>query len=289
MHRVIPKRLIQTGKQHAQPLLYRGMMTNLRLLHPDYEYMFFDNHDVDEFVKTEFPDYQEIFNSFPFPIQRYDFFRYLAVYRYGGFYFDLDVLLATEISELLSSGCVFPFETLTVNDYLRNVCSIDWEIGNYGFGACARHPFLRAVIDNCVRAQRDPNWVRPMMQGISPLLKTEYLILNTTGPGLLSRTLAENPELARTVTVLLPDNVCDTSNWHRFGTFGIHLMNGSWRPGGSFLRRRLAQQWEAWKQQRSLKQSLRHGGRRYHIGNTTAIATDLSGENVELNLQDRAG
>lgn len=255
----IPKRIIQTGKHAHQPLRNRAMMANIRLLNPDYEYMFFDEKRVQAFIDQEFPKYRTVFDSFQFPIQRYDFFRYLAVYRHGGFYFDLDLLLASDLSTLLESGCVFPFEGLTFSDYMRNYHKMDWEIGNYAFGAAAEHPFMKAIIENCVRAQKDPSWVKPMMRGFPPLFIEEYFILNTTGPGLISRTLAENPELTKTVRVLFPDDVCDVDSWNCFGDFGVHLMEGSWRTRSGYLRRRLVQRWERLKMQRLLKQSRRLG------------------------------
>lgn len=259
MERQIPKRIIQTGKQGQQPLQNRAMMANVRLLNPDYEYLFFDDDGVKGFIEQQFPQYREVFDSFRFPIQRYDFFRYLAVYRYGGFYLDLDVMLASGLSSLMECGCVFPFEGLTLSDFLRTHHKMDWEIGNYAFGAAPGHPFLKAVIENCVRAQKDRSWVKPMMRGLPLLFKDEFLVLNTTGPGLLSRTLAENPELAKTVTVLFPDDVCDVGNSNRFGDLGVHFMEGSWRTQSNRLRRRLAQRWEHWKMQRLLKESLRLG------------------------------
>jgi hypothetical protein len=240
------------------------MMANLRLLNPDYEYLFFDEERVQVFIDHEFPQYRAVFNSFKFPIQRYDFFRYLAVYRYGGFYFDLDVMLASGLSGLLDAGCVFPFEGLTLSEHLRNHHKMDWEIGNYAFGAAAGHPFLAAVIENCVKAEKDPNWVKPMMRGYPPLLTSEYLILNTTGPGLISRTLAENVESAKTVTVLFPDDVCDLENWNRFGDLGVHFIEGSWRTRSSYLVRRVAQHWENFKLQGLLKESRKLGKTRQH-------------------------
>jgi hypothetical protein len=267
MGTTIPKRLIQTGRK-SQPLINRAAMTNVRMLNPDFEYMFFDDLAVDEFFEREFPEYRQVFKGFQFSIQRYDFFRYLAVYRYGGFYLDLDVFLASGLSSLLNCNSVFPFEELTINAYLRDVRKMDWEIGNYAFGAAPGHPFLKKVIENCVRAQEDPAWTKCMMRGTFGLMKSEYTVLNTTGPGLLSRTLAENPEAAETVTVLFPDNVCDVDKWHRFGELGVHLMGGSWRPRTHFLRRRLAVYVEGRKQEQSLKYGLKLGKRRQHIGNT---------------------
>jgi hypothetical protein len=275
----IPKRIIQTGRHAHQPLHLRAMMANIRLLNPDFEYLFFDEERVQAFIDHEFPQYRAVFDSFRFPIQRYDFFRYLAVYRYGGFYFDLDVMLASGLSDLLDAGCVFPFEGLTLSEHLRNRYKMDWEIGNYAFGAAAGHPFLAAIIENCMKAEKDPNWVKPMMRGFPPFLTSEYLILNTTGPGLITRTLAENAELAKTVTVLFPDDVCDLENWNRFGDLGIHFIEGSWRTRSSYLLRRVAQHWENFKLQRLLKESRKLGKTRQHGPQSKSAVWSSAGDN----------
>jgi hypothetical protein len=256
---IIPKRIIQTGRNLHQPLFNRAVMANLRLLNPDYEYQFFDDARVESFIDQEFPKYRPVFDSFALPIQRYDFFRYLAVFRYGGFYFDLDVLLASGVSDLLECGCVFPFEGLTYSSFLRAHHGMDWDVGNYAFGATAGHPFLEAIIENCIKAQRNPDWVKPMMRGLPPPLRAGYRVLNTTGPGLVSRTFAEHPKLASSVTILFPEDVCNRATWHRFGDYGVHLMDGSWRTSGSFVARKLAQYWERWRMDRLVRQSRRLG------------------------------
>jgi hypothetical protein len=263
----IPKRIIQTGKAIEQPLKIRAMMANVRLLHPDYEHLFFDDDGVERFINQEFPQYRRVFDSFRFPIQRFDFFRYLAVFKLGGFYFDLDVLLADCVSGLLGNACVFPFEGLTFSHFLRRRYQMDWEIGNYAFGAAPGALFLEAVIENCVRAQTDPDWLKPMMSGLPFFSRKDFAVLNTTGPGLLSRTLAEEQELAQTVTVLFPDDVCDFKNWNRFGNFGVHSMEGSWRDRGGALRRRVTQRWENLKLRKLLRESSKIGKTRFHKSN----------------------
>jgi hypothetical protein len=263
MQRPIPQRIIQTGKDVNHSIRTRAVMANLRLLNPDYEYIFFDDRKVVEFINQEFPQYRAVFDAFKYPIQKYDFFRYLAIYRYGGFYFDLDVLLASGLSPLLQHGCVFSFEALTVSHFLRNNLGMDWLIGNYAFGAAPGHAFLEAIIENCVRGQRDPNWIKPMMRGSPPLLESEFFILNSTGPGLISRTLAENQVLAREVTVLFPDDVCEVRTWNQFGEWGIHLMDSSWRPKRNFVERKIADYCWRWIQSRRVGQSRRLGKSRY--------------------------
>jgi len=259
MNSRIPKRIIQTGKSLDLPLLSKAAVANVRLLNPNFEYMFFDDMQVEEFIDEQFPEYRDIFHSFRVPIQRYDFFRYLAVYHYGGFYLDFDVFLASGLSDLLDFGCVFPFEELTLNMFLRRQYGMDWEIGNYAFGAAAGHPFLHAIIESCVRAQRDPEWAQPMMRSIPRMFRDRFYVFNTTGPGLVSRTLAEYPDAAKQVKVLFPENVCDSTKWSRLGEYGVHLMEGTWHNRTGFLRRRLFAVWMSWTRKMLLKESLRLG------------------------------
>jgi hypothetical protein len=259
----IPPIIIQTAKTRELSLKQRAMQANLRLLNPGFDYLFFDDRDVERFVRKEFPQYLRVFEGFRYRIQRYDFFRYLAVFHFGGFYFDLDVILASELSPLLAQGGVFPFEGLTYSRHLRAL-DMDWEVGNYAFGASSRHPFLEAVIENCVRAYDEPRWVDVMMEGTPALSRAEYFVLNTTGPGLVSRTLAESRGPAAAVTVLFPEDVCDTTQWNRFGGYGIHVMEGTWRPSSSYVRRRLAQRWEVWRMSRLIRQSRKLGPKRVH-------------------------
>jgi inositol phosphorylceramide mannosyltransferase catalytic subunit len=257
----IPKRIIQTAKSRTLSIKDRAFTSNVRLLNPCFDWRFFDDADVTHFIANETARYRAAFDAFRYPIQRFDFFRYLAVYRLGGFYFDLDVLLAQELSPLLKCSCVFPFEGLTFSDWLR-AQGMDWEIGNYAFGASAGHPFLEAVIENCIRAQTDRSWVAEMMRGAPALLRSEYYVLYTTGPGLISRTLAEQRELASDVKVLFPNDVCDAESWNKFGDYGIHLMDGTWRPKSSYLRKRLAQRYEAWALKRIVRRSRLRGATR---------------------------
>lgn len=268
---MIPARLIQTGRTCAMTPLAKASSSNVRLLHPDWEYRYFDDAGIRDFVSREFPGYAATFDAFKRPIQRIDFFRYLAIYRLGGFYFDLDVLLYENLSPLLKHGCIFPFEELTINPYLRKQHGIDWELGNYAFGSAPGHPFLEAVIENCVRGQKDPAWVSPMMAHVPRIFRADLEVLNTTGPGLLTRTLAENPETRSDLTVLFPEDVRDAGMWHQFGGYGVHLMDGSWRDGGSYLHRRLASLWETWCQRRFLPESNRLGPKREVSGRKRSV------------------
>jgi hypothetical protein len=255
----IPKRIIQTAKSRELPLTEKAAVGTVRSLNPDYEYMFFDDLQVDAFIAAQDRMHQQAFRSFRIPIQRYDFFRYLAIYQFGGFYFDTDVLLASGVDALLQHDCVFPYEELTLYAFLREECGMDWEIGNYAFGAAPGHPFIERIIENCHRAQRDPAWAQQMLGSIPALFQRDFLVFCTTGPGLISRTLAEYGDASASVTVLFPGDVCDSGTWHQFGEYGVHAMQGSWLRKGSLLRQRLLMLWRARERRIALKAARRRG------------------------------
>jgi inositol phosphorylceramide mannosyltransferase catalytic subunit len=260
----IPKRIIHIwgGGEHDLPLLYKAAAANVKLLNPDFEYLFFDDSRIEDVINGQFPEYRGMINSFRFPIQRYDFFRYLAVYHFGGFYLDCDVLLACSLSDLIDFGCVFPFEELNLNIFLRQEFGMDWGIGNYAFGAAEKHPFILEIIKNCVKAQKNPMWAQQMMRSLPGMFHRRYYVLNTTGPGLVARTLAEYPEAGNQVKILFPKNVCDSRNWYQFGTVGVHLMKGTWRKERGFLRNRLYAAWLSWIENKLFKESRKLGEKR---------------------------
>ena len=263
MHDKIPARIIHVScppaGESALSLLHQAALANARALHPNFEHVLFGNAEMEEFVREEFPECRAAMASFPQRIQRADFFRYLAVYRLGGFYFDLDVLLARSICPLLDHTCVLSFEELTANSFLREAYGMDWEVANYGFGAAPQNAFIGALIENCLRFVREPRWAHQMMQGFPRAIRDVFLVPFTTGPGMVSRTLAENPHLAKNVTILFPEDVCDERTWHQFGNFGIHLQQGAWRSRHSYVRRRLANLWESLIRRRLHRESRTHG------------------------------
>jgi mannosyltransferase OCH1-like enzyme len=236
----IPGRIFQTDRTQTLPVAARAAAASIKAYNPDFEYIFYDDQQVENFFNVECPQYREIVESFPVRIQRYDFFRYLLIHKYGGFYFDTDMLVGASLGDLVEHGCVFPFERLTWSDFLRKQYGRDWEIGNYAFGAAPGHPFLQAIIENCVRAQTDTKWRDVVTRSLPRPLREELAVIYSTGPGLVSRTLAEYDNPDYPVTVLFPEDVCDKENgWNLFGQYGVHLGGGSWRTRHRAWRQRL--------------------------------------------------
>ena len=218
----IPRRLIQTGKSSELKPTARAAVANLTLLHPDWDYLFFDDAAVSRFVTSEFPQYEPIFNGFRHPIQKFDFFRYLAVFRLGGFYFDLDVFLSESVSiRCATTIASFPSRELTLNRFLRRRHAMDSGRSVTVLLAPRQATAFSKQSSRVRSSQRDATWRAQMVNGIAGGLRSEFYVFNTTGPGLLCRTLAENREAAQEVKVLFPADVCDSETWHQLGAMAF--------------------------------------------------------------------
>ena len=151
----IPKIIIQTWKTNNVPQRYMPLIDSVKQHNPDYEYLFFTDESIEKFFKTHYPEYWNTYNTLPIKIQKIDFFRYVAVYHYGGFYLDLDISVLKPFDPLLRNSCVFP-----VDEYIdTRVCKHprykpycdkghNFLLGQYAFAASPKHPFIKILIDH---------------------------------------------------------------------------------------------------------------------------------------------
>lgn len=55
-----------------------------------------------ELVINSFPEYENLYNSLPRDVQRWDIIRYMILYKYGGIYTDLDTEYFKPINQLVN-------------------------------------------------------------------------------------------------------------------------------------------------------------------------------------------
>jgi len=135
--------------------------------------------------------------------QRGDLIRLDAVYKYGGVYLDSDITLHKNLSPLCDNDNFF--------------CSEDgYNLTNAAFGATAKNPIIRELIDNLLT--QEPDWSVP------PNI--------TTGPVFFARVLQWNRAVK-----LLPRETFYPYNWNEPPVsgpsnthYGTHAWNQSWKP-----------------------------------------------------------
>lgn len=151
----IPKIIIQTWKDNNIPEKYKKDIESIKKNNPDFKYLFFTDVDIDYFIKKYYPQYYDTYLKLPIIIQKIDFFRYIAVYHYGGFYFDLDITGLEPIKELLHYDCIFPVDQNISHkkcewERLKEYCDKGqyFLLGQYAFGAKPKNKFIKKLIDS---------------------------------------------------------------------------------------------------------------------------------------------
>ena len=71
----IPKIIIQTWKTNTIPDKYTTYVDTLKELHPDYQYIFFTDEQIEHFLKNNYPQYYETYKKLPIKIQKIDFLK----------------------------------------------------------------------------------------------------------------------------------------------------------------------------------------------------------------------
>lgn len=154
----IPKIIIQTWKDDKIPDKYKNDIESVRKYNPDYKYLFFTDDDIETFLKNFYPIYYLTYLKLPILIQKIDFFRYVAIYHYGGFYLDLDMTCLYPLDDLLDYDCVFPVDQNIKPERcrmkrLKKYCQKGMNIllGQYAFGAKPKNDFIKTLIDTIHR------------------------------------------------------------------------------------------------------------------------------------------
>jgi len=222
---LIPKIIIQTWKTNIIPNKYKNDIKSIKAFNPDYQYLFFTDEDIEFFLKKFYPDYYKSYSKLPVKIQQIDYFRYIAIYHYGGFYFDLDMTCFKSLDPLLYYDCVFPVDqnlstysckrkrikTLCKNDIL----SIKFLIGQYAFAAKPRNDFIKKLIDN-IHENIDDYLIRYETD------KTHNYVYSTTGPDFVTYEYMDYNR-KEDIHILLYDKD------QYFGDYAKHNHYGTWK------------------------------------------------------------
>ncbi len=165
-----------------------------------------------EELVAKYPQYVDLYHRLPRNIQRADFIRYLIVYDQGGYYADLDCKpAAIPLPEY--KDCIYFVEHISSDQWCQEtvkkypiregVPELKTRIANFFFGAIKGHESLLKIIELLIqRVSRFPNEI------------TEYGVLFTTGPSVVTRAITQNYAIEYNTRLYL-----------------LHLCTGTWRNG----------------------------------------------------------
>lgn len=217
---MIPKIIHQTYKSYDTiPKEWKNTPLSWQKLNPEYEYKFWSDNDIDNFVKNEFPQYYEKFKSLEYNIQRVDMVRYMWMYKYGGIYVDMDIECTRPISTLID------FYEKTYNPEIilittPNTIQNDINITNSFMISAPNSQFWIKVLDYI-------NNFTPTWQ-----MGKHLKVMFSTGPTMLSKLYNENKNDFS--IYLIPHqlinncSLCDKKPYTTLSSFVKTLQGGSW-------------------------------------------------------------
>lgn len=211
----VPKIIHQTWKSAEVPAQWKAYQQKVKEFHPEWEYRLWTDAEIDDFVKTEFPDFYPVFSGLPKHIMRVDVIRYLIMYKIGGLYLDLDYEFIKPF-DLTQYSLVLPR-----NRSLASGDPFDG-IGNCIFASEPKHIFWKDVIDDL---QKHP-----------PQISHYIDVLDTTGPAYLTKIFYAKNYSGVYVPERMyfhpptPKNKKDYNEILQNGiSYGIHHCSGTWR------------------------------------------------------------
>jgi mannosyltransferase OCH1-like enzyme len=226
----IPKIIIQTWKSNNIPTKYKNDISSLKKHNPSYEYKFFSDEDIDIFMKKNYPELFKTYQKFPVVIQKIDFFRYVAVYHFGGFYFDLDMLCFEPLDDILQYDSVFPIDLHMNNKRcnkdarFKNYCdkNIKFMVGQYAFGAKPKDRFVKTLIDIIHNNIDDYIKEYNIIKDIKRKKVQHQYIYSTTGPDFVTNVYIKYDDKKNI-------HILDYPQDQFFGKYAKHNHFGTWK------------------------------------------------------------
>jgi len=173
----IPKIIHQTAPSDESKWrpVWKRCQESWKSKHPEFEYRFWSDEDIDDFMKTEYPDfYHEVYQHYDQKIKKIDAVRYFILYHYGGVYADMDYLCQFRFFDEL------PQDKVSINE---SQVGMDEGFQNALMISPKGHEFWKHVIERLKKTKDEPD------------------VLMCTGPIVVSRTIKEYPEMANPLPV----------------------------------------------------------------------------------------
>lgn len=189
----VPRIIHQIWSDLYQPLppFMELLSETWKEMHPNWEYILWNERMMRDFVKEEYKNLYQIFLDLPYDMQRWDISRFLILNKIGGVHIDTDYECLVNIEPLIKKD---NFSIALEPELHCKKYNIECVLNSALMASIPNHFFLRKVIEK-VFSKDTFNRDRKH--------KTIY-ILNTTGPLMLSYLYEELTTVEKGKINLLP-------------------------------------------------------------------------------------
>lgn len=95
----LPQTIVQSWK--TRDLVPQRVFDDVKEFAPGYLHVFFDDEACDLFMQTHYPSLFDMYKRLETPAHRADLFRYCYLYKHGGIWLDIKMVLVRPISEII--------------------------------------------------------------------------------------------------------------------------------------------------------------------------------------------
>lgn len=180
IHQSAPK---DTSKWH--PLWTECQKTWLNHFE-SFEYQFWDDERIDNFVREKFPQYLDQFNSCVLQIIKLDISRLMFLYEYGGIYSDMDNYCFKNFYDDLNGYNLFLVERQPWNKERELVT-------NSLIISSKKNEFILQCIENAFKKLRLYN-KHELTESCYDVKINQHLVLEISGPHMVSETFVNYKE-----------------------------------------------------------------------------------------------
>lgn len=179
-------------------------------MHPEYKVVLWNEKMCQKLIKFVYPQFEKVFNEFPYPIQRVDAIRPFLLYCFGGIYIDLDTFPSRNISPLIEVYFSDPTIEVVLSPSSTNGAS------NWMMMSKKGSSFWILVIKKMIERSR-------------LYIPTKHLrVMYTTGPALISQC---QKKYGQKVVIMSPTLTSSSNFCQKRGhplNFVINQHSGSW-------------------------------------------------------------
>jgi mannosyltransferase OCH1-like enzyme len=216
----IPKIIHQTWKSEDLLESQIPYTESWKKFHPEFLHVLWTDEDNNKLVTERYPQYLEVYNSFPLVIEQIDFVRLLYLLEFGGIYADTDYVAYDNIIKHLSnndSDIYIGESTHIKNEIFQNALMISTK-------NCI---FIQSVLDNIIKIVYDiendtfyKEFKHPYTNKLSHLINT----INITGPRVIDKTIVKDKidGVKKYKLTKLPKEQFQTGN------VAAHMEHGTW-------------------------------------------------------------
>jgi len=181
----IPKIIHQTAPADKSkwPEIWYKCQQSWKDKFPDYEYKMWTDEDLDEFMKTNYPEDYDMYRGYEKNIYRIDAARYYILNTYGGIYADMDFECVHNFQSYLVPDKVSIAKSVHQGEMFQNALMIS-PVG---------HPLWEEIIFPDLRLNKDVTRVEDLKK-IERFGISDYLVPHKTGPHIIIRAYEVAPD-----------------------------------------------------------------------------------------------